>query len=77
MTKTMGSNMPSRVTKSFRHFSGHTQVNATDLRMLRYPRCKRLEEWGNMVMDIFPSQEEIDGLVEKELADEQKTAKAA
>ena len=61
----------------FRQFSGHTQVNATDLRMLNYPRCKILEEWGRKVMDTFPSQEEIDNLVEKETADEQKTAKAA
>jgi adenine-specific DNA-methyltransferase len=61
----------------FRQFSGHTQVNATDLRMFRYPRCKLLEEWGSMVIDTFPSQEEIDNLVEKEMTDEQKTAKAA
>jgi len=61
----------------FRQFSGHTQVNATDLRMLNYPRCKLLEEWGRKVMDKFPSQEEIDNLIEKETVDEQKTAKAA
>jgi len=67
----------SLVDEYFRQFSGHTQVNATDLRMLRYPCCKLLEEWGSMVMDIFPAQEEIDHLVEKEMADEQKTAKAA
>lgn len=61
----------------FRQFSGHTQVNATDLRMLRYPRFKLLEEWGSKITDTFPSQEEIDNLVEKEVSDEQKTAKAA
>ena len=30
----------------FRMFSGHTQVNATDLRRLRYPTLKELEEMG-------------------------------
>ncbi len=28
----------------FRQFNGHTQVNATDLRSLRYPRIEQLEE---------------------------------
>ena len=54
----------------FRQFSGHTQVNATDLRMLRYPSRELLEEWGHRVKDTFPSQEEIDNLIEKELVDE-------
>lgn len=54
----------------FRQFSGHTQVNATDLRMLRYPRRKQLESWGLKFKDALPSQEEIDNLVERELADE-------
>jgi hypothetical protein len=30
----------------FRRFSGHTQVNATDLRFLRYPELLELEEMG-------------------------------
>jgi len=30
----------------FRRFSGHTQVNATDLRLLRYPELKELEKLG-------------------------------
>jgi adenine-specific DNA-methyltransferase len=30
----------------FRMFSGHTQVNATDLRRLRYPTLEELEEMG-------------------------------
>lgn len=61
----------------FRQFSGHTQVNASDLRMLRYPSCKLLEKWGSTVKDTFPSQEEIDNLVEKDMVDEQETTKAA
>ena len=31
----------------FRSFSGHTQVNATDLRSLRYPSLQRLQSIGN------------------------------
>ena len=30
----------------FRRFSGHTQVNATDLRLLRYPEIVELEQLG-------------------------------
>jgi adenine-specific DNA-methyltransferase len=30
----------------FRTFSGHTQVNATDLRRLRFPSIKELERLG-------------------------------
>jgi hypothetical protein len=33
----------------FRRFSGHTQVNATDLRLLRYPELGELEELGQWV----------------------------
>ena len=33
----------------FRRFSGHTQVNATDLRLLRYPELKELEKLGQWV----------------------------
>ena len=54
----------------FRQFSGHTQVNATDLRMLRYPLREQLEAWGLKVKDMLPPQEEIDELVEREMADE-------
>ncbi|HET8696569.1 MAG TPA: Eco57I restriction-modification methylase domain-containing protein, partial [Gammaproteobacteria bacterium] len=35
-----------RVDAYFRMFSGHTQVNATDLRRLRYPTLEELEEMG-------------------------------
>ncbi len=44
----------------FRQFSGHTQVNATDLRNFKYPRPSQLEQLGSRIGDEFPSQEEID-----------------
>lgn len=45
----------------FRRFSGHTQVNATDLRLLRYPEVKELEklgQWGKKQIRL--TQELID-----------------
>ncbi|MBC8492702.1 MAG: Eco57I restriction-modification methylase domain-containing protein, partial [Chloroflexi bacterium] len=51
----------------FRQFNGHTQVNATDLRMLRYPGREVLEALGASVGDKFPSQREIDELLEREI----------
>lgn len=51
----------------FRRFSGHTQVNAEDLRRLRYPNLKELEALGSKIGPEFPSQEELDRLIDKEL----------
>lgn len=51
----------------FRQFSGHTQVNATDLRNFRYPRKSQLEQLGYRMGDEFPSQEEIDRHLEEVL----------
>jgi adenine-specific DNA-methyltransferase len=51
----------------FRQFSGHTQVNATDLRTLRYPSIEILERLGKAMHDELPAQEEIDELLEKEI----------
>jgi adenine-specific DNA-methyltransferase len=47
----------------FRQFSGHTQVNATDLRSLKYPALKELERLGREVGSVFPNQNELDNLV--------------
>lgn len=47
----------------FRHFNGHTQVNATDLRSLPYPSAKILAALGAKVGDALPSQAELDALV--------------
>ena len=49
----------------FRQFSGHTQVNATDLRSLRYPAWDRLVALGRRIGKSFPAQEELDRLVEE------------
>lgn len=51
----------------FRQFSGHTQVNATDLRNLKYPRRSELEQLGSQIGDEFPSQEETDRSLEEVL----------
>jgi len=50
----------------FRQFSGHTQVNATDLRSLKYPSREQLEALGSKIGDTFPEQDEIDHLIESE-----------
>jgi len=48
----------------FRRFNGHTQVNAGDLRAMRYPDLETLTEWGSQVKNTLPSQQQIDALVE-------------
>ena len=49
----------------FRQFSGHTQVNAADLRALRYPERNSLVALGRRIGRSFPSQEDLDRLVEE------------
>ncbi len=51
----------------FRQFNGHTQVNATDLRMLKYPSRETLEALGASVGAKFPSQRKIDELLERRI----------
>ena len=50
----------------FRQFSGHTQVNAADLRGLRYPDEQTLERIGSRIADTFPEQDEIDAILGEE-----------
>lgn len=59
----------------FRQFNGHTQVNATDLRSLKYPTRAALERLGARVGDRLPGQDEVDHLIEEELFDMPKGAK--
>ncbi len=50
----------------FRLFSGHTQVNATDLRKMRYPSREQLMRLGAHVKHQMPDQDLIDTIMEKE-----------
>lgn len=52
----------SMVDNYFRVFSGHTQVNATDLRNMRYPSLERLCELGRGYR-LGLTQEEVDRLL--------------
>ncbi|HSY20045.1 MAG TPA: Eco57I restriction-modification methylase domain-containing protein [Candidatus Acidoferrales bacterium] len=55
------------VDQYFRRFSGHTQVNATDLRTLAYPNRDTLQAMGRALKTLAISQIEIDQLVTKHL----------
>jgi len=55
------------VDQYFRQFSGHTQVNATDLRNMRYPTQKQLQRIGSKVGKDFPDQDVVDTLLAREL----------
>ena len=52
----------------FRQFSGHTQVNATDLRNLRYPTRDTLKGLGGQFLEGFPEQPVLDDIVAEWLA---------
>lgn len=53
----------SLVDSFFRTFSGHTQVNATDLRSLRFPARESLKALGRAQDMKLPDQETIDAVV--------------
>ena len=55
------------VDRAFRQFSGHTQVNATDLRKLRDPRGETLRLLGRLCNASRPEQDRIDALIEEHL----------
>jgi hypothetical protein len=49
------------VDENFRRFNGHTQVNATDLKLMKYPSRKALTELGKWAkQQCGISQEMID-----------------
>jgi adenine-specific DNA-methyltransferase len=52
----------------FRQFNGHTQVNAADLRRLRYPSHEQLVAIGRRIRGAFPDQPGVDGIVDGALA---------
>ena len=55
------------VDQYFRRFSGHTQVNATDLRTLTYPDRDTLRAIGSAMKTLDLSQDEMDQLVTQHL----------
>jgi adenine-specific DNA-methyltransferase len=57
-----------------RQFNGHTQVNAADLRHLRYPSPRSLAELGAVLRGKPAVQEELDSAVEQILHDSTGTA---
>jgi adenine-specific DNA-methyltransferase len=54
----------SSIDRYFRQFNGHTQVNATDLRSLRYPDRETLIALGRQIGNEFPDQDGLDRIVE-------------
>jgi adenine-specific DNA-methyltransferase len=57
----------SLVDRYFRQFNGHTQVNATDLRSLRYPNRETLIRMGTEAGETDLTQQRIDRIIEDEL----------
>ncbi|MDA2322659.1 Eco57I restriction-modification methylase domain-containing protein [Bacillus cereus group sp. Bc177] len=51
----------------FRTFSGSTQVNVSDLKVLRYPSIEQLEILGESYEGELPSQDEIDTIINEVL----------
>ena len=51
----------------FRQFNGHTQVNATDLRNVRFPTAAQLRTIGSRIGEKCLGQDEIDQIVTGEL----------
>lgn len=51
----------------FRQFSGHTQVNATDLRNMRYPSAIQLRNIGIRIKDLEWNQDLIDKTINDEV----------
>ena len=57
----------STVDQYFRTFSGHTQVNASDLRSLRFPALESLRILGSGRLADLPDQPEVDALVDQSI----------
>ncbi len=65
LAKGLAAHLNSSIVDSFfRLFNGHTQVNATDLRKLKYPPLQQLLSLGSQIGEVFPSQQQLDGIVE-------------
>ena len=55
------------VDRYFRQFNGHTQVNATDLRMLHYPDIDTLKNLSDKAGGIIPMQDKLDRIIDEEI----------
>lgn len=59
------------VDEFFRQFNGHTQVNATDLRSLKYPSRSALATLGQRIIEEYgaavPTQVQVDALLAEEI----------
>jgi len=53
------------IDESFRRFNGHTQVNATDLKNLKYPSIENLIRLGERIQETDWSQKAIDDLLKE------------
>lgn len=53
--------------KYYRLFGGHTQINATDLKTIRYPSIESLKRLGRNLENIELSQTKIDEILEQEI----------
>ncbi|MDO8732140.1 MAG: Eco57I restriction-modification methylase domain-containing protein [Actinomycetota bacterium] len=62
------------VDEAFRQFSGHTQVNATDLKELRYPTVDQLRIMGQRLESSAPWGDEMDDLLVASMRPERKSA---
>lgn len=50
----------------FRQFNGHTQINATDLRNIKYPSRVELEALSAYIGHTLPNQDDLDRYIEQE-----------
>jgi adenine-specific DNA-methyltransferase len=56
------------VDEFLRQFNGHTQINATDLRTMRYPTREQLKRLGDCATGVTRSQDAIDACMAQELS---------
>jgi adenine-specific DNA-methyltransferase len=64
----------SLVDRCFRQFNGHTQVNASDLRSMRYPSLANLKAMGRRIGAAFPDQGGVDEIVDSALPPSRKSS---
>ncbi len=55
------------IDRYYRQFGGHTQINAGDLRALKYPTNDQLKKIGGRIEDLNLTQQQIDDILEEEM----------